>query len=194
MLRTALTCSHRDVEGVEAGVQRPARGDGQHPLALLLSLQGQSLPFTACRQRHCSAQLPAVPRPFPSSAQLLLVLCVSDLLPELSHLTSSHTELSHQRGARHLPPFPPWICSPASEVLLRISMLHRDPTGSSHRASRELPVGTGCWHRDKGPQASSAPANPTSLQAVTAPAFPAHTHTHTPVQLVHADSLTRGFN
>lgn len=45
------TCSHRDVEGVDAGVQRPARGDGQHLLALQLSLQGKALPFTACRTK-----------------------------------------------------------------------------------------------------------------------------------------------
>lgn len=102
------TCSHRDVEGVDAGVQRPARGDGQHLLALQLSLQGKALPFTAYYYNNGFIPLEFraaddrnifhIPRPADCSHHFP-AFCTFSLQKALEIICAVHIEHLHDSGA-----------------------------------------------------------------------------------------------
>lgn len=168
-IRSIFTSSHRDVQRLDPRVKRSARGNGQHPMAQELRLQGKSVPFITCRTQtplrsaHSRCHVPSSL----SQAQVLLMLS--------HHSPTSPTPTKQQpRNTRDElgafpaipgPLQPPWPHSPVPAMFPKPSQHTQEitetwsssastPHASTHGASGQLPTYTSCCQRHEADEAT----------------------------------------
>lgn len=136
-IRSIFTSSHRDVQRLDPRVKRSARGNGQHPMAQELRLQGKSVPFITCRTQtplrsaHSCCHVPS------SLSQAQVLLMLSHHSPTSSTPPNNSQEIPETSWAPSLPSLVPSnLPGPTLQYLQCSQNPHNTPNKSQRLGAR----------------------------------------------------------
>lgn len=138
-IRSIFTSSHRDVQRLDPRVKRSARGNGQHPMAQTLRLQGKSVPFITCRTQtpprsaHSRCHVPS------SLSRVQVLLMLSHHSPTSSTPPNNSQEIPETSWVPSLPSLAPSnLPGPTLQYLQCSQHPHNTPAHPGNHRDLEL--------------------------------------------------------